>query len=163
QDLARMGVDDDGASAGGAMFENSGAQLAFGNVLEILVECQLDGGARCGRTLVPTERVTPGVGLNEDGSGLAANLLVVGVLEAAQAVVVDSDVPEQMRGQLLVWIEPPRFLEKADGVQVQRGDTARLIGRDLTPNEGKGLRLPEAFDERLAFLLLAITERGAES
>ena len=58
----------------------------------------------------------------EDRAGLAANLRVVGRLEAAQPVVVDADVAEQVRGELLVRVEALALLDEADAVEIQRGD-----------------------------------------
>ena len=90
-------------AAGGAVLDDAGVQLALGDVLQVLVDRQLDAstpvvGGRstrlnAWRRASVWTRIVP---------GLAADLRVVGRLEAAQAVVVDADVAEQVRGQLLV-------------------------------------------------------------
>ena len=81
---------------------DAGVQLALGDVLQVLVDRQLDGRAGRRRPLDPAERLAPRVGLDEHRAALAANLRVVGRLDAAEADVVDADVAEQVRRQLLV-------------------------------------------------------------
>jgi hypothetical protein len=102
------------------------------------------------------------VGLNEDRSLLAPDLRIVGVLETAQPRVVDSHVPEEVRGELFVRIETPALLDEADPVEVEGGDAACLIRRHLPADVRKGLLLAEAIDEELAVLVGAVFECFAQ-
>ena len=83
------------------------------------------------------------VGLHEHRAGLAADLCVVGRLEAAQARVVDADVAEQVRRQLLVRIEPAILLHETDAVEVQRRHAPGLLRRHLTFDVRERARLAE--------------------
>ncbi len=108
-------------------------QLALGDVLQVFVNRQLEGRSGCRRALEAAEGLVPRVRLNQDGAGLAPNLRVVGVFDAAQPLVVDSDPAEQVRRELLVRVEPLAFLDGADAVEMEIGDAPRLIGGDLAP------------------------------
>src|SRR5262249_45012959 len=162
ENLAGARVHDDDGAAGRAVVQDALMQLALGDVLEILVDGQLDGRTGCRRTLEAAERMSPRVGLNEDRPLLAADLRIVGVLEAAQAGVVDSHIPEEVRGELLVRIETPALLDEADPLEVERGDAARLIRRYLPADVRKRFLLAEAIDEKLPFLGGAVLERLAQ-
>ena len=81
---------------------DAGAQLALGDVLQVLVDRQLERRARRRRPLDAAERLPPRVGLDEHRAGAAADERVVGRLDAAQADVVDADVAEHVRRQILV-------------------------------------------------------------
>ena len=72
-------------------------QFALGDVLEILVDRQLEaraGGRHVRRPLEAAEGMTPGVRVNLDFAVLAADLFLVGELDAREAVVVETNVPE---------------------------------------------------------------------
>ena len=141
---------------------DAGRELAFGDVLEVLVDGQLDARTGGRRTLEAAEGVAAGVGVHRDRAGLAANLRVVGVLEAAQPLVVDADPAEQVRGQLLVRVETLALLDEADAVEVQRGDPLRLIRRDLPLHVRERAPLAEALAERLPILRASQSESAAQ-
>src|SRR6185436_19792539 len=162
ENFAGARVHDDRAAAGGAVLRHPGMQLALGDVLQVFVDGQLDGGSGGRRTFEAAERVMPRVGLHQDGPGLAANLPVEGAFDAGQALVVDPDPAEQMRAELPVRVEAPAFLEEPDAVEIERGDALRLIRRDLPADEGERLALPEAIGERITVLRVTVPERGAE-
>src|SRR5206468_7865045 len=99
------------------------------------------------------------VGVNQNRPGLAADFGVVGVLEPVQPGVVEADIAEQMRRELLVGIETPALLDEPDTVEIQRRDATRLLGRNLAADVGKGAAGSEAIAERLTISALAVRER----
>ena len=145
------------------LIEDAGAQLPLSDVLEVLVDRQLDARSRSRRPLEAAEGMAPRVGVNQNRPGLAADLGVVRVLEPVQPGVVEADIAEQMRRQLLVGIETPALLDEADAVEIQRRDAAGLLGRNLAADVGKGATGAEAIGERLAISALAVRERLADA
>src|SRR5439155_24410932 len=125
---------------------------AFGAALEVCGDRQLAARAGGRWPLRSAEGLMARVGAHQDGAGLAANLRIVGVLEAAQPLGVDADPAEQVRRQLLVRIEPLALLDEADAVEVQRGDALRLIGRDLPLHVREGALLSQPLRDRLPLL-----------
>ena len=126
-----------------------------------IVSSMVEPGGR--RPLEAAEGVPPGVGVNEDRAGLAANLRVVGPLEPFEAVVVDADVAEQVRRELLVRVEAAALLDEADAV----ADSARRRGapRPATPAGARrrnAALVLEAIGERLPFAGRAVAERLAQ-
>ena len=117
--------DDRGAAVGALLFDAS-AQLALDDVLQLLVDGQLERAAAGRRALETAEDAAAGVGLDEERALAAADDLVVGRFEAAEADVVEADVAEQVRRQLLVRIEAAALLHEADAFEVERGDVARF-------------------------------------
>ena len=84
-------------AAGGAVLLDAGAQLALGDVLEVLIDGQLErrAGGR-GRST----RLVSAAGARRSGQHLAfaaADLRVVGRLEPARPGVVEADVAEHVR------------------------------------------------------------------
>ncbi len=86
EDLARLRRHDQHGAARGAIADDRLAQLALGDVLQVLVDRQLDRCAGCRRTLETAERAAARVGLVEQLALLAADLAVVGGLDAAPAL-----------------------------------------------------------------------------
>ena len=157
-----MRIHDDGAAAGRAVGHDAGVELALDDVLQVLVDRQLDGRADRRRPLEPAERVPFRVRLHEDAAALAADAGIVGGLETAQAVVVDADVAEHVRPELLVGIEALVLLHEPDAVEIQLLDAAFLVGRDLAPHVGERAAVGEAPAQRRPLLAGAIGERAAE-
>ena len=106
------------------------AQLALGDVLQVLVDRQLDGGARRRRPLEPAERAAARVGLVEQLALRAADLAVVGRLDAGEPFVVDADETQQLRRQLLLRIEAAVFLDETDALEVRARQCACACGGD---------------------------------
>ena len=73
------------------------------------------------------------------------------------------DPAEQMRRQLLVRVEALALLDEADAVQVQRGDAARLIRRDLPPDVRKLALLAEPLKQRLPLPARAVAVKASQS
>ena len=126
-----MRVDDNRAAPGRTVLGDARMKLPLGNVLQVLVDRELDARSRCRRPFEAAERVAPRIGVDEDRARLAAYLRVVGILETTQADVVDAGPAQKLRCQLLVRIEAAALFDEADGVEVQRGHTLRLVGRHL--------------------------------
>src|SRR3982751_1632931 len=90
-------------------------KLALGDVLEVLIDCELDARAGGRRPLDATEhRVALGIGLYEDLAILAADLRVVRRLDASEADVVEPHVPEDVRGELRLRIVAAALLQQHD-------------------------------------------------
>jgi hypothetical protein len=143
QNLAGSRIHDDGASTPRVIAGDAGFELTLGHVLEVLVDRQLERRSGGRRMFDSAERMAAGVGLDEHRPGLAANLCVVCRLDATQARVVDPDVTEQVRRQLLVRIEPAILLHETDAVQIQRTHAPGLLRRHLTPDVRERASLAE--------------------
>ena len=63
ENLARVRIHDDRGAADPPVFDDSGVQFPFRNVLQVLVDGQLDGRAGRRRPLDPAEDLAGGVGL----------------------------------------------------------------------------------------------------
>ncbi len=141
---------------------DAGVQLALGDVLQVFVDRQLDRRPGSRRPLEAIERVAARVGVDEDLAFLAANLRVVGRLDAAQALVVQADEPEEVRRELGVGIVAAALLEEADAFEIESGDLLRFLRRDLPADVHEGAFLLEAIDQFLAILAGAVAKRGAD-
>src|SRR5262245_2631244 len=129
---------------------DSGLELPLGHVLKVFVDCQFD---RCpGRwwSFDAAERMTFRVGIHQtppllptDPPRLPTDLVVVGRLQPAQALVVPADEPKQMRAELLGRVEAAALLEKPHAVEVERGHAPRFIGGDLPSDVGEVALLAE--------------------
>ena len=124
ENLAGLRRHDQHRAAGGAVARDRIAQLALGDVLQVLVDRQLDGRAGRRRTLEPAEGAAARVGLIEQLAERAADLAVVGGLDAGEPFVVDADESQQLRGELLLRIEAAVFLDEPDAFEVELGDRA---------------------------------------
>src|SRR6266853_3374582 len=109
-----MRIHHDDAAALRAIGRDARLELALGDVLQVLVDRELDGRTGRRRTFEPRKCAPARVGLDENGAGFAPDLRVVCRLEAAQSLVVDADVTEQVRSQRLVGIEAANLLDEAD-------------------------------------------------
>ena len=76
---------------------HAGAQLALGDVLQILIDRQLERRTGGRRPLHAAERVPPRIGLDQDRAGLAPDERVVRPLDAAETDVVHPDIAEHVR------------------------------------------------------------------
>src|SRR6185369_1725201 len=83
-------------------------------------------------------------------------------LEPFEAVAVDADIAEQMGGELLVRIKAPALLDEADAVEIQRGNAARFIRRDLPPHVREVTLVLQAIGQRLAIAPGAVAEGLAQ-
>ena len=105
--------------------------------------------------------MTARVGLDQDLALAAAHLRVVGRFEAGEAGVVEPDVSEHVRRQLLLRVVAPALLDEADALQLQRLHALRFVGRDL-PREIDELRVAaQALRHLLALPRAAVVERAA--
>ena len=149
-------------AAGGPVLDHARVQLALGDVLQVPVDRQLDRGAGGRRALDAAEDVPAAVGRDQDRAGLSANLRVVRRLDAAQPVVVDADVSERVRREVLVGIEAAAFLDEPDAVELERRDAPRRVGRNLPSYVGERPLVLEALEEPLAIAIRALSERDAQ-
>ena len=141
-----MRIHDDRRAGIGAVSGDPGAQLALDDVLELLVDGQLEGAAGGGQPLDAAEAAAPGVDLHQHLAVAAADHRVVGRLDAAQAAVVDADVAEQLRRQLLLRVVAAALLHEADALEIEGGDPRRRLRGDEPLDEGEGPRRREALD-----------------
>ena len=159
QNFAGLRRHDHHGAAGGAILRDGVAQLALGDVLQVLVDRQLDGRARGRRPLESAERAAARVGLIQQLAERAADLAVVGRLDAGEPFVVDADETQQLGRKLLLRIEPAVFLDESDAVEIELGDSRRLRRRHAPADVDKRALLPQAAGERL--LLLRTRSRSA--
>ncbi len=162
EDFAAGRIHHDRGTSLRAGLVDAGLQLALGDVLQVLVDGQLEVGARGRRPLDPAECVALGVGLNEHRARVSFDQIVIRRLDAREAGVVDADVAEQVRGQLLVGVEAPVFLHETDAFELQVGDAPRLVGRHLAAHVDERAAAADALRERLAIRRRAVAERAAE-
>ena len=141
------GIHDDGRAADGAVVKDTGMQLPLGDVLQELVDGQFDGRSGGWRTLESVEGMAPRVGLHEHLAVFAADLRVVRGLEAIQALAVDADESEHVRGELLVRILAMAFLDEADPVEIHRRDLRGHVLRDLPADVSEVPLLRQPIDE----------------
>ena len=107
--------------------------------------------------------MAPCIGLNKDGARVSLDERVVGGLDAEQPAIVDADVPEQMRRQLLVRIEAAVFLHEADTLHLEGGHTAGLFRRRLAPDIDEGAAAADAIGQRLTVLGGAVRKCATEA
>ncbi len=148
--LAGPRIHHDGDAAAGAMLGDAGGQFAFDDVLERRVERELQRRTGRWRPVDAVEDVAARIHEHQCLSVLAADCLVVFLLEAAEPDVVDADVAEHRRQELPVRIEAAALGGEADAVEVQRTDRLRLGGRDLPLHVREGLLLRKPLDQRSA-------------
>src|SRR5579862_402051 len=118
EDFAGVGVlNNDGAGLG-LSFVDGGGELFFGDVLNIFVdgESDADAGERGG--FVAVDAAAAGVFGYEDVAGLAADLLVEGVFDAAEAAFVRIDVAEDVRSEGAAGINANGFFLDVDASKV---------------------------------------------
>ena len=138
------------------------AELALGDVLQILVDCELEGLAGRWWALDAAERAAARVRLDEHLPVEALDQVVVGGFDAAEADAVDADVAEQVGRELLVRIEAAVLLHEPDAVEVERGHTPCLIGRGLPAHVGKCAVAVEARGEGALLRRRAVFQRTAQ-
>jgi hypothetical protein len=71
----------------------------------------------------------PRVRLHQHLAVLAADARVVRRFETVQSGIVDADVTEQVRGELLLRIEPAALLDEADPLDLECFDALLQIAR----------------------------------
>ncbi len=71
-------------------------ELSLGDVLQVGIERELERGTRRRGSLQPAEGSTPGISLDKDLPGTSGDLVVIGRLDPAQPLVVDTDVAEDV-------------------------------------------------------------------
>src|SRR4029453_3238942 len=96
---------------------------------EVLIDRELDGRPRGRRPLESAERAAPRVGLIQQPAERAADLTVVGCLDAGESLVVDAHETQQLGRKLLLRIKPAVFLDESDAVQIELGNPRRLRRR----------------------------------
>ena len=156
QNLSRQRVHHHDTAAGRVVFTDGGAQLALGDVLDVLVDCQFERHPGGRRPLDPAEGPIVGVGLHEQPSGQASDFLVVSRFETVQPLVVDAHVSEQMRGQFLVRIEAPVLLDETDALQIEFADALRGIEGNVALDVGEQPILPEPGPNPVPLRVIAI-------
>ena len=82
----------------GVSFRHRGFQLTFGDVLDLLVDCQNHVFARIGLLLNAAKPLAAGVHRNQHPPGLAPQPVVVLAFDTAQSFIVHADVPEDLGG-----------------------------------------------------------------
>ena len=138
------------------------AQLALGDVLQVLVDRQLDRRAGGGWPLETAEGAPARVGLVQQLSERAADLAVVRRLDAGEPFVVGADEAEQLRGKLLLRIEAAIFLDESDALEVELGDARRLRRRDTAAHVDERALLAKARGQFVLLFRRAVGQRFAE-
>ena len=69
------------------------------------------------------------IGKDQHLAGLAADLIVQRVFDAAQSLFVDVHVSENMRSEFSLGIKTPAFALEINSAQIHRGDALRFLGR----------------------------------
>ena len=80
-------IDDHGRAGVGAVLAHAGAQLALGDVLQLLRRWSARRCRRRSAALEAAERLAPRVGLDQQLALLAAHDFVVGGLDSAEATL----------------------------------------------------------------------------
>ena len=87
------------------------------------------------------------VGSQQHAAGLAFNLVVQGVLDPAQAFVIQADVTDRLRGQIPFGIEALGLALKIDTLQIQFAHARGFCRRDAALDPAEGMRRLEAVAE----------------
>src|SRR5438105_1069841 len=87
--------------------------------------------------------------------------IIVSIGITCSSIAADADIPEEVRRELRVRVEPVAFLPVTDAVEVQRLDPALVVRRDL-PADPRPARLMQMIAERLPFPGCAVAEGAAE-
>src|SRR5262249_19975042 len=91
----------------------------------------------------------------------SADTVVEGGLEPSQARIVETDVAEDVRGELLLRVIPAALLVEKHPLKIERLHPPRLVWRDL-PCEVNELLFPrQSFGHELALRRPAAVEHGA--
>ena len=90
-----------------------------------MVSCEIL--ARLGLVLGGAEDVAARVHGGEHAARHAVELRVEFLLEAAEAVVVEADIAEHLRGDLVVGIEALKFFLEIDALHVEGSGRARRL------------------------------------
>ncbi len=131
-------------------------------MLQVFVDRQLDGRACGRRALEPAEGAPARVGLIQQLTDSAADMAVVGCLDAGEPFVVDPDKAQQLSGKLFLRIEAAVFLDESDAVKTKFRDPRRLVRRHAPAHVDKRAFLPQARGQRILLLLRAVGQRRAE-
>ncbi len=106
--------------------------------------------------------MAPRVDLDEDLPVAAANVLVVRRFDATQPDIVDANVAEQVRRQILLRVVATALLEEPDAGKAERSNAVRHVGRHLAPHVHERFLPAQALDERVPIARRAVAERAAE-
>jgi hypothetical protein len=123
-----VGIQNHGRSRRGAARLHAGAQLALGDVLEVLIDGQLERRAGGRWPLDPAEGMPARIGLNQDGARLAADERVVRAFDPAEPDVVDADVAQDVRRQVAVRVAPLVLADEPNPFHLQFSHPECLIG-----------------------------------
>ena len=136
------GVDilhDDGAVVGvGAL--HVVVEGALSHELNVFVDGELEILAGLGLLRDGAEDVAAGVHGGEHAAGDAVELVVEFAFDAAETVVIETDIAEDLRGDLVVGIEALKFFLEVDALDIEgverveiSGGTRRAIQAKLLP------------------------------
>src|SRR5581483_10292070 len=118
QDFASTGVRYDYRACPRASLLHCGVKFALGNVLSVLVDGKDDVLTGIRLLLQPVKILSPGIDLNQHASRLAAQLVIVLALDAAQPFIVHTDVPKDVSCKFPLRIKPLGFFLEIDPLQV---------------------------------------------
>ena len=111
------------------MLVDPGAQLALGDVLQVLVDRQLEAVTGGGAALLADrDRLLQAVGLQQDPAIPSADPAVVDRLDPGQSTVVRPDVTEQRGAQLPLRVVAAALLVDGHAGKVEREDAGRGRG-----------------------------------
>ena len=115
-------------------------EFLLDDVLDFFVDGEDNVVAGVGLALDAAEPFAARVHGDQHLAGRAVQARVEGVLNAAQALVVQSDVADGLRGQFALGIETLRLLLKVDAAQVHGADPLAGFRVHLARDPGEGVR-----------------------
>ncbi len=139
QNLAGAGIFHNRRAGNGVRLFHPALEFPFGNVLDVLVDGEDEAVAGFGFLFHAGKPALARVDGNHQLAGLALQLLVELPLQAAQALIVGANVPQNLRRQFTFWIKALGLFLEVDALQVQCADAIDLFGVSLSCHPAEGL------------------------
>ena len=136
----------DGAVVG-ALFLHHVIERSLGHVLNVFVDGELEILSGIGFVFDGTEDMAAGVNRREDATGRAMEARVELLFKPSQAVVVDTDVAQRLRGDLAVGIKALEFFLEVNAFDIESADPRGDVGRHAAGDPGKTAAFIEAFGD----------------
>ena len=134
QDGKAAGIENDDRAGLGRMRLNRPGQFVLGDVLQsgIEAEANLEGPAGCRVHTLGKNHPAKGVAQSGQFGRSAAQIVVIGLLDAGQPLGINIGEAEEWCGQTALRIDPPFTRLTANPVNTQAANLGRQLGRDPT-------------------------------
>ena len=147
ENLAGVHVLHDDGAVVGVLFLHHVIECSLGHELNVFVDGELEILSGVGLVFDGTEDMAARVNRREYASGRAMEARVEFLFKASQAVVVDTDVAQRLRGDLAVGIKALEFFLEVNAFEIEGADPRGDLGRHAARDPGKTAAFIEALGD----------------